>query len=105
MQQLYCYCITLLTSSVALAVQQYWRLTRDKQWLQQEGLPLAVGIAEFWVSHAEFNSTTQVPFAMFLDIVGFLSSKQKYSFNHVIGPDEYAGSGENETGTLDYAPS
>ncbi|ELR20704.1 glycosyl hydrolase family 65 central catalytic domain containing protein [Acanthamoeba castellanii str. Neff] len=68
-----------LMGDIALAVQQYWRLTRDKQWLKEEGINLAVGIAAFWISHVEWNSTTQ-----------------KYSINHVLGPDEYATGPDNK---------
>jgi hypothetical protein len=53
-------CIVVCAACAALAVQQYWRLTRDKQWLKEEGINLAVGIAAFWISHVEWNSTTQV---------------------------------------------
>jgi len=74
-----------LMGDIALAVQQYWRLYHDKQWLKEEGLALAVGIATFWVSHAQYNS-----------------SNKQYSINGVVGPDEYA-TGVNGTGINDNA--
>jgi trehalose/maltose hydrolase-like predicted phosphorylase len=95
----------------ALAVQQYWRLTRDEQWLQKEGIHLAVGIATFWISHVEWNNATQVYNARLTLVVcvrlctrtyASLMATQKYSINHVLGPDEYA-TGVNNTGINDNA--
>ena len=61
-----------IAGDISLAALQYWNMTRDKVWLKH-ALPMLQGIADFWVSKAEYHSETD-----------------EYWINDVIPPDEYA---------------
>jgi trehalose/maltose hydrolase-like predicted phosphorylase len=61
-----------ITGDIAFAFQQYWRLTKDVNWLKK-AWPLIAGIAKFWTSRVSFNAQTN-----------------QYEINGVIPPDEYA---------------
>lgn len=61
-----------IAGDISLAALQYWNMTRDKAWLKH-ALPMLQGIADFWVSKAEYHSETD-----------------EYWINDVIPPDEYA---------------
>ena len=39
-----------IVGDVAMLARQYWHATRDDAWLRATGLPLAEGIATFWMS-------------------------------------------------------
>jgi trehalose/maltose hydrolase-like predicted phosphorylase len=69
-----------IMGDIAIAVQNYWRVTQDKEWLKNEGLPIVYGIAQFWASRVTWNS-----------------SLNAYAINGVVGPDEYA-TGDNYGG-------
>ena len=60
-----------VTADVAIAAWNYYKVTKDKVWLQQKGFPLIKEIADFWVSRATKDSAG------------------KYHINNVVGPDEY----------------
>lgn len=60
-----------ISGDVALAARQYWYATGDKEWLQNVGYPLARGVADFYAQRA----TSAV--------------NSSYSFDGVMGPDEY----------------
>lgn len=60
-----------ITADVAIAAWNYYRVTKDKQWLQQKGYPLIKEVADFWLSRVTKDE------------------KGKYGVKNVIGPDEY----------------
>ncbi|MFH0919684.1 MAG: glycoside hydrolase family 65 protein [Fibrobacterota bacterium] len=62
-----------VTADIGIACWQYWRVTRDRSWLQGTGWPLLKAIAEFWVSRVTENNDGT------------------FSIHCVIGPDEYTG--------------
>ncbi|HTT31635.1 MAG TPA: glycosyl hydrolase family 65 protein [Solirubrobacteraceae bacterium] len=59
-----------ITADIALAQWQYYLVTGDKAWLQQQGWPVLSEAADFWASRAT------------------LGSDGKYHINGVTGPDE-----------------
>lgn len=62
-----------INGDIALALQQYVHLTSDMDFLtKQSGLDLAVGLAKFWASKAQYDAQTDT-----------------YSIRNVMGPDEY----------------
>eukprot|EP01125_Pyxidicula_operculata_P013065 TRINITY_DN4317_c0_g2_i1.p1 TRINITY_DN4317_c0_g2~~TRINITY_DN4317_c0_g2_i1.p1 ORF type:complete len:701 (-),score=160.28 TRINITY_DN4317_c0_g2_i1:239-2341(-) len=61
-----------ITGDIAFALKQYWSITNDLNWLKRV-FPVIYGIAEFWASRVEFNTTQGL-----------------YVINGVIPPDEYA---------------
>ncbi|MEL7194338.1 MAG: glycoside hydrolase family 65 protein [Bacteroidota bacterium] len=42
-----------ITGDVAVAYWNYYRITRDKEWLKEKGYPMLKEIADFWVSRVE----------------------------------------------------
>ena len=45
-----------ITGDIAFAARQYWAVTRNKHWLEQEGgISLIVNTARFWMDRAEYN--------------------------------------------------
>src|SRR5438067_3244836 len=44
-----------ITADVAIAAWNYYRVTQDKQWLQQKGWPILQATADFWASRVERN--------------------------------------------------
>ena len=44
-----------ISACVAIGVWNYYRMTRDEQWLREQGWPVLEGVADFWVSRAERN--------------------------------------------------
>jgi len=61
-----------ITGDIAFGAWNYYRVTRNKEWLRNEGWPLIKAAAEFWASRVKANSDGT------------------YSINKVIGADEYA---------------
>ncbi len=61
-----------ITADVGIAFWNYYRITRDRQWLKKEGYPLLKEVADFWVSRATKNEDGS------------------YSINNVVGADEFA---------------
>jgi len=61
-----------ITGDIAFGAWNYYRVTRNKKWLRNEGWPLIKAAAEFWVSRVKANPDGT------------------YSINNVIGADEYA---------------
>jgi trehalose/maltose hydrolase-like predicted phosphorylase len=59
------------SGDVAFAVWQYYRATKDMNWLKQIGWPLLSGIADFWVSRSTRDA------------------QGRANINDVIPPDEY----------------
>lgn len=48
-----------ISGCVALAAWNYFCMTQDRTWLQQEGYPLIEATAEFWLSRIETDSIGQ----------------------------------------------
>lgn len=61
-----------ISSDVALAIWQYYSVTKDLDWLITTGLPMLTGISDFWVSRITFDA-----------------AKNLSHINGVIPPDEY----------------
>lgn len=61
-----------ITADVGIAAWNYYRVTRDREWLRKTGCPLLREIAEFWISRVETNDDGT------------------YSIPGVVGADEYA---------------
>lgn len=61
-----------ITADIAIAFWNYYRVTKDKQWLQEKGFPVIKEIADFWVSRVTANEDGS------------------YSINNVVGANEFA---------------
>lgn len=61
-----------ITADVGIAMWQYYCVTQDKEWLEEQGWPVLKAVAEFWVSRAHKNADGS------------------YSIINVVGADEYA---------------
>lgn len=61
-----------ITADVAIAFWNYYRVTKDKQWLLEKGYPMLKEVADFWVSRSVKN----------LD--------GTYSIKNVVGANEWA---------------
>ena len=61
-----------VTADIGIAFWNYYRVTKDRQWLKDEGYTVIKAVADFWVSRAVKNSDGS------------------YSINNVVGADEYA---------------
>ena len=61
-----------ITADVGIAMWQYYCVTRDREWLLEQGWPVLKAVAEFWVSRVHRNE------------------EGSYSIINVVGADEYA---------------
>lgn len=61
-----------ITADIGIAFWNYYRVTRDKEWLREEGYPVIRRVADFWVSRVSRNKDNS------------------YSIKNVVGADEYA---------------
>lgn len=61
-----------ITADIGIAFWNYYRVTRDKEWLREEGYPVIHRVADFWVSRVSRNED------------------DSYSIKNVVGADEYA---------------
>lgn len=61
-----------ITADIGIAFWNYYRVTRDKEWLREEGYPVIRRVADFWVSRVSHNED------------------DTYSIKNVVGADEYA---------------
>lgn len=61
-----------ITADIAIAFWNYYRVTKDRQWLQERGFPLMEAVADYWVSRATKNENGT------------------YSIKNVVGANEYA---------------
>ena len=61
-----------ITADVGIAMWQYYCVTRDREWLLEQGWPVLKAVAEFWVSRVHRNEDGS------------------YSIINVVGADEYA---------------
>ncbi len=61
-----------ITADVAIAFWNYYRVTQNKNWLQERGFPLLKAVADYWVSRVTKNEDGS------------------YSINNVVGANEFA---------------
>ncbi|WGK64939.1 glycosyl hydrolase family 95 catalytic domain-containing protein [Croceiramulus getboli] len=61
-----------ITADVAIAFWNYYRVTRDQQWLEERGYPMLQEVADYWVSRVTPNPDGS------------------YSINNVVGANEFA---------------
>ena len=61
-----------ITADIGIAFWNYYRVTKDKKWLLDEGFPVLKAVADFWVSRATKNKDGS------------------YSICNVVGANEYA---------------
>ncbi|WP_340063672.1 glycosyl hydrolase family 95 catalytic domain-containing protein [Ascidiimonas aurantiaca] len=61
-----------ITADVAIAFWNYYRVTKDKKWLQERGYPMLKEIANYWVSRVTRNEDGS------------------YSIKNVVGANEFA---------------
>ncbi|MGV6831839.1 MAG: glycosyl hydrolase family 95 catalytic domain-containing protein [bacterium] len=61
-----------ITADVGIAFWNYYRVTKDKNWLKERGYPMLKEVADYWVSRATKNSDGS------------------YSIKNVVGANEFA---------------
>lgn len=61
-----------ITADVAIAFWNYYRITKDKKWLEERGFPMLREIADYWVSRVSKNNDGS------------------YSIKNVVGANEFA---------------
>jgi trehalose/maltose hydrolase-like predicted phosphorylase len=61
-----------ITADVAIAFWNYYRVTKDKQWLSERGYPMLKEVADYWVSRSVKNTDGS------------------YSIKNVVGANEFA---------------
>ncbi len=61
-----------ITADVGIAFWNYYRVTKNKKWLQERGYPLLKEVADYWVSRA------------------FKNTNGSYSIKNVVGANEFA---------------
>ncbi|WP_281541625.1 glycosyl hydrolase family 95 catalytic domain-containing protein [Maribacter aestuarii] len=61
-----------ITADIAIAFWNYYRVTRDRKWLEEKGYDVMKEIADFWVSRVTENTDGS------------------YSINNVVGANEFA---------------
>ncbi len=75
-----------ITADVAFAVWQYYMATDDQAFMEEFGYEIIFDTAKFWASRLEWDD-----------------SRQQYSINDVIGPDEYKEHVDNNAFTNYFA--
>lgn len=61
-----------ITADIAIAFWNYYRVTKDKEWLKEKGYPVLKEVADFWISRAVKNND------------------ESYSIKNVVGANEFA---------------
>ncbi|WP_422107139.1 glycosyl hydrolase family 95 catalytic domain-containing protein [Winogradskyella sp.] len=61
-----------ITADVGIAFWNYYRVTKDKQWLKERGFPMLKAVADYWVSRVTKNDDGS------------------YSIKNVVGANEFA---------------
>lgn len=61
-----------INADIAFGIWEYYRATRDREFLVNYGIEIFLDTAKFWNSRLEYNS-----------------NKDRYEINRVIGPDEF----------------
>jgi len=70
-----------ITADVAIAFWNYYRVTKNKQWLNEKGYPILKEIADYWVSRSTKNKNGS------------------YSIKNVVGANEFAPNVDNNAFT------
>ena len=70
-----------ITAVVGIAFWNYFQVTQDLEWLEQDGYPMLEQVADFWVSRAEKND------------------KGQYDIINVVAADEHAENVDNNAFT------
>ncbi len=70
-----------ITACVGIAAWNYYRVTQDKNWLQEKGWPILSATADFWASRVERNGSG------------------KYDIKNVVAADEWAENVDNNAFT------
>lgn len=61
-----------ITADIGIAFWNYYRVTKNKKWLQEKGFPVLKEVADFWISRVTKNNDGS------------------YSINNVVGANEFA---------------
>ncbi len=61
-----------ITADIGIAFWNYYRITRDKKWLEEKGYPVMREVADFWISRVTANDDGS------------------YSIDNVVGANEFA---------------
>jgi len=70
-----------ITGVVGIGVWNYYRVSQDKEWLENKGYPVLEAVADYWVSRVEKGKDG------------------KYHINNVVAADEYAENVDNNAFT------
>lgn len=70
-----------ITAVIGIGVWNYYRVSKDKEWLRQKGYPMLKEIADFWISRAEQDE------------------QGNFNINNVVGADEWAENVDNNAFT------
>lgn len=70
-----------ITADIGIAFWNYYRVTKNKKWLEEKGYPVLKEVADFWVSRVTKNSDGS------------------YSINNVVGANEFAPNVNNNAFT------
>ncbi|GAA4273072.1 hypothetical protein GCM10022258_23660 [Aquimarina gracilis] len=70
-----------ITADVGIAFWNYYRVTKDKKWLEERGYPLLKEVANYWVSRSTLNNNGS------------------YSIKNVVGANEFAPNVDNNAFT------
>jgi kojibiose hydrolase len=70
-----------ISSDIALAAWNYFRVTQDRVWLREIGYPIISGTADFWASRVERHAPGH------------------FDISHVVAADEYANNATNNAFT------
>lgn len=71
-----------ITADIAYAVDHYYRVTGDQEFLLDYGLEILLSTSRFWASRVEYNE-----------------SRERYEIRDVLGPDEYSEHVDNDVYT------
>jgi len=71
-----------ISADVAHAVWQYWKASKDDEFMQDFGAEIVLSTAQFWASRLEYDN-----------------EREHYVIRHVIGPDEYHDDVDNNAFT------
>lgn len=71
-----------ISADVAHAVWQYWKASKDDEFMQDFGAEIVLSTAQFWASRLEYDN-----------------ERERYVIRHVIGPDEYHDDVDNNAFT------
>jgi hypothetical protein len=81
-------CENHINGDIAIALQQLWVVTGDKEWLRQTAWPMVQGIADFWASKAK-RITTSALSSHASSSRSSSHASYRYEIHNVMPPDEY----------------